>query len=184
MLHRIWVVCFYFFLLNILGTFHIVDTDMTPALKTALAAKIKYTLHTYEHDPNVTTYGLEAADALGISPDQIFKTLVISLSGLKDPLAVGIVPVSTQLDLKSFAVAAHSKKAAMADARDAERATGYVIGGISPLGQRRRLPTIMDLSALAYRTIYVSAGKRGLQIELAPGDLIRLCAARTAKISR
>lgn len=157
---------------------------MTPAVKAALAAKIKYTLHEYKHDPNVTAYGLEAADALGISPDQIFKTLVVSLSGLKDPFAVAIVPVSAQLDLKSFAIAAQAKKAVMADARNAERASGYVLGGISPLGQRKRLPTIMDLSALKYRTIYVSAGKRGLQIELAPDDLIRLCAAGTANICR
>jgi len=157
---------------------------MTPAVKAALAAKIIYTLHEYEHDPNLTAYGPEAADALGISPDRIFKTLVVSLSGSKDPLAVAIVPVSAQLDLKSFAIAANAKKAAMADARDAERASGYVLGGISPLGQRKRLPTIMDLSALAYRTIYVSAGKRGLQIELAPNDLSRLCAARTADICR
>ena len=160
------------------------DIDMTPAINAALAAKIKYTLHEYEHDPNVTAYGLEVADALGISPGQIFKTLVVSLSGLKDPLAVAIVPVSTQLDLKSFAFAAHAKKAAMADAKDAERATGYVLGGISPLGQRKRLATIIDLSALKYRAIYVSAGKRGLQIELSPDDLIRLCAAETANICR
>jgi len=157
---------------------------MTPAVKSALAAKIQYTLHEYEHAPNVNAYGPEAAAAMGISPDQIFKTLVVSLSGSKAPLAVGIVPVSTQLDLKSIAVAARAKKAAMADSKDAERATGYVLGGISPLGQRRRLPTIIDLSALKYRTIYVSAGKRGLQVELAPDDLIRLCAAETAKISR
>ena len=158
--------------------------DMTPAVKAARAAKIKFTLHEYDHNPNVTAYGLEAADALGISPDQIFKTLVVSVSGLKDLLAVAIVPVSAQLDLKSFAIAAHAKKAAMADARDAERASGYVLGGISPLGQRKRLPTIMDRSALKFRTIYVSAGKRGLQIELAPDDLIRLYAAGTANICR
>jgi len=158
--------------------------DMTPAVKAARAAKIKFTLHEYDHNPNVTAYGLEAADALGISPDQIFKTLVVSVSGLKDLLAVAIVPVSAQLDLKSFAIAAHAKKAAMADARDAERTSGYVLGGISPLGQRKRLPTIMDRSALKFRTIYVSAGKRGLQIELAPDDLIRLCAAGTANICR
>jgi len=169
---------------DILRTFHIIDTDMTPAVKAALAAKIKYTLHEYKHDPNVTAYGREAADALGVSPDRIFKTLMVSLSGLKDPLAVGIVPVSAQLDLKSFAAAAHAKKAALADAKDAERATGYVLGGISPLGQRKRLPTIVDLSALKYRTIYVSAGKRGLQIELAPDDLIRLCGAKTAGVCR
>ena len=157
---------------------------MTPAVNAALAAKIKYSLHEYEHDPNVNAYGPEAAAALGITPDRVFKTLVVSLSGSKDTLAVGIIPVSTMLDLKSFAAAARSKKASLADAKDAERATGYVLGGISPLGQRRRLPTIVDLSALTYRTIYGSAGKRGLQIELAPGDLIRLCAAETADICR
>jgi len=157
---------------------------MTPAVKAVLAAKVKYTLHEYKHDPNVTAYGPEAADALGISPDRIFKTLVVSLSGSKDPLAVAVLPVSAQLDLKSFAIAANAKKAAMADARDAERVSGYVLGGISPLGQRKRLPTIIDLSALEHRTIYVSAGKRGLQIELAPNDLSRLCSAATAAICR
>jgi len=157
---------------------------MTPAVKAALAAKVQYTLHEYKHDPNVTAYGPEAAEALGISPDRIFKTLVVSLSGSKDPLAVAVLPVSAQLDLKSFAIAANAKKAVMADARDAERTSGYVLGGISPLGQRKRLPTLIDLSALEHRTIYVSAGKRGLQIELAPNDLIRLCAARTADICR
>jgi len=106
------------------------------------------------------------------------------LSGSKDPLAVAVLPVSAQLDLKSFAIAANAKKAAMADARDAERVSGYVLGGISPLGQRKRLPTIIDLSALEHRTIYVSAGKRGLQIELAPNDLSRLCSAATAAICR
>lgn len=156
---------------------------MTPAVNAAIAAKIKYTLHAYAHDPDVNAYGLEAAAALGIRPEQIFKTLMVSLSGLKEPIAVGIVPVSAQLDLKSFAIAAHAKKAVMADAKDAERTTGYVLGGISPLGQRKRLLTIIDEAALNYPTIYVSAGKRGLQIELSPGDLIRLCAARTAPIS-
>jgi len=157
---------------------------MTPAVKAAQAAKIKYTLHEYVHDPDFGAYGPEAADALGVSPDQVFKTLVVSLDGSTDPLAVAILPVSTQLNLKAFAVSARTKQAAMADARDAERATGYVLGGISPLGQRRQLPTIVDGSAFKYRTIYVSAGKRGLQIELAPDDLIRLCRARTAEICR
>lgn len=156
---------------------------MTPAVNAARAAKIRYTLHEYEHDPEANAYGQEAARALGISPDRIFKTLVVALVGATDTLAVGIVPVSSQLDLKSFAAAAHAKKAAMANAKDAEKATGYVLGGISPIGQRRRLMTLMDTSALNYATIYVSAGKRGLQIELAPEDLIRLCAAETAPIA-
>lgn len=156
---------------------------MTPAVKAALAARITYTLFEYEHDPNTVAYGLEAAEALGLGPDRVFKTLVVSLTAAKDPTAVAIVPVSTRLNLKAFAIAVHAKKAILAEAREAEKATGYVLGGISPLGQRRRLPTYLDRSALNFPTVYVSAGKRGLQMELAPSDLLHLCAAIPVDIS-
>ncbi len=149
-----------------------------------MAAKITYTLFEYEHDPNTVSYGPEAAEALGLSPDRVFKTLVVTLTGAKDPIAIAIVPVSTRLDLKAFAIAARAKKAVLAEAKEAEKATGYVLGGISPLGQRRRLPTYMDRSALKFPTVYVSAGRRGLQMELAPSDLMHLCAAIPVDIGR
>jgi len=155
---------------------------MTPAVRAASRAGIRYSLHEYRHDPGANAYGPEAAAALGVDPNRVFKTLVVSLSGSTAPLAIALVPVPLQLDLKAFAAAAHAKKAAMADVKTAERATGFVVGGISPLGQRRRFPTIVDISVLGHPTVFVSAGKRGLQLELAPDDLIRLCAAATAPI--
>lgn len=141
-------------------------------------------MHEYAHDADADSYGREASDALGVPPERLFKTLLVSLQGGKHPLAVAIVPVSHQLNLKSVAAAAGAKKAAMAEPADAERATGYVVGGISPLGQKKRLPAFIDASAANFKTIYVSAGKRGLQIELAPGDLVRLCRAETGDIRR
>lgn len=153
----------------------------TPATVAATKAKIEFTLHPYEPDPEIASYGEAAAAALGITGDQIFKTLVAAVDGA---LTVGIVPVSAALDLKALAAATGGKRAAMADPADAERATGYVVGGISPLGQRRRLPAVIDASASALRTVYVSAGRRGLQIELAPADLVRLTGARVAPIAR
>ncbi|GAA4230640.1 Cys-tRNA(Pro) deacylase [Actinomadura meridiana] len=153
----------------------------TPATVVAAKAKIEFTLHPYEPDPDADSYGQAAADALGISPDQIFKTLLADVDGR---LTVGVVPVSASLDLKALAGAAGGKKARMAEPRDAERATGYVVGGISPLGQRRRLPTVIDESVSALATVYVSAGRRGLQIELVPADLVRLTDARLAAIAR
>jgi Cys-tRNA(Pro)/Cys-tRNA(Cys) deacylase len=157
---------------------------MTPAIKTVKKAKIKYVLHEYAHDPKTNAYGLEAAKSLGVNPDQVFKTLVVSISEQNDRLAVGIVPVSKQLDLKALAASAHCKKAVMAKAKMVEKTTGYVIGGISPIGQRKRLQTFIDISAQKFSTVYVSAGKRGLQIELAPSDLTKLSTARYAHISR
>ncbi|MCP9954993.1 Cys-tRNA(Pro) deacylase [Actinomadura madurae] len=153
----------------------------TPATVAAAKAGIEYTLHTYEVDADAASYGEAAADALGLPHDQIFKTLLAEVDG---NLTVGVVPVSASLDLKALAAAAGGKKARMADPRDAERATGYVVGGISPLGQRRRLPTVVDASVSALGTVYVSAGRRGLQIELVPADLVRLTGARVAAIAR
>lgn len=136
-------------------------------------------LHPYTHDPAAASYGTEAAEALGTAPEKVFKTLMVEVEGR---LAVGVVPVSGNLDLKAFAAALGAKKAAMADPAAAERRTGYVLGGISPLGQRQASPTVIDDSALSFETVLVSGGKRGLDIELAPADLIRLTSAVTAAI--
>lgn len=157
---------------------------MTPAINLLKKSKIPHTMHEYTHDAEADSYGREAFEALGIPAERMFKTLLVSLQGGKRPLAVAIVPVSHQLNLKSVAAAAGAKKAAMADPADAERATGYVVGGISPLGQKKRLPAFVDASAQNYATIYVSAGKRGLQIELSPDDLILLCRAKLSDIRR
>ncbi len=157
---------------------------MTPAIRAARAAGIVFTEHSYRHDRGATGYGLEAAEALGLDPRRVFKTLLVALNGGPRRLAVPIVPVSGQLDLKAMAGACGAKKAEMADPVQAERVTGYVVGGISPLGQRRRLPTVLDASAVTFDTIFVSGGRRGLDIELAPGDLLRLCQASTAAIGR
>ena len=157
---------------------------MTPAIKTAEKAKITFAVHEYAHDPHADSYGLEAATALGVNELQVFKTLLVSLQGGPASLAVGIVPVACQLVLKAFATAAGAKKATMADPRQAERVTGYVVGGISPLGQKKRLLTLIDSSATDFDTVFVSAGRRGLEIELAPQDLQTLCHARLANIRR
>ena len=138
----------------------------TPAIATVQQAGIHFELHEYEHDSAADSYGLEAAEKLGIDPARVFKTLVLTVDGA---LAVACVPVSAQLDLKAI-----GKRTLMADKTHAERATGYVSGGISPLGQRRRLPTHLDASALEHKTILVSAGRRGLQVELDPRELVRL----------
>ena len=142
---------------------------------------IPYTVHTYDHDPRHGSYGAEAAQALGAALGRVFKTLVADVDGT---LTVGVVPVAAQLDLKALAAAVGGKKAAMADAAAAERATGYVTGGISPLGQRRRLRVVIDATALEFPTVYCSGGRRGLEIELAPGDLVRAAHATVAPISR
>ena len=147
---------------------------MTPAVVAAERAGIPFTLHEYEHEPGAT-YGEEAAAKTGIDPERVFKTLVVDRDG---SLAVAIVPVAAQLDLRAL-----GKRAALADRAAAERATGYVLGGISPLGQRKRLPTLLDASALAFETIYVSGGRRGVELELAPADLVRLTAARVERIT-
>jgi len=142
---------------------------------------IPYTVHTYDHDPRHGSYGAEAAQALGVAVGRVFKTLVADVDGA---LAVGVVPVAAQLDLKALAAAVGGKKAVMADASAAERATGYVTGGISPLGQRRRLRVVIDATALEFPTVYCSGGRRGLEIELAPGDLVRAANATVAPIAR
>ena len=138
-------------------------------------------MRTYEHDPAAPSYGLEAAAALGVTPERVFKTLVADVDGR---LVVGVVPVGGSLDLKALAAAVGGKRAAMADPSAAERSSGYVRGGISPLGQRKALDTVVDSSALEHPTVLVSGGRRGLEVELAPSDLVALTRARTAPISR
>ncbi len=147
---------------------------MTPAINLAKKKKIAHTVHQYDHDPRAQSYGLEAAEVLGQNPQQVFKTLLFALNGVANQLAVAIIPVSEQLNLKLAAKAAKAKKADMANPDIAQKVTGYVVGGISPLGQKKALPTFIHQSALEFDTICVSAGKRGLEIELAPNDLASL----------
>jgi Cys-tRNA(Pro)/Cys-tRNA(Cys) deacylase len=153
----------------------------TPATVALTRAGIAFSLHPYDHDPRAGSYGLEAAAALGVEAARVFKTLLASVDG---KLVVGVVPVAGQLDLKALARAAGGSKAVMADPKLAERTTGYVVGGISPIGQRKALPTVVDDSALAYDTVFVSGGRRGLDLELAPADLIRIAGAITGQIGR
>ena len=155
---------------------------MTPAINVARKAGIAHRIHEYDHDPAAPSYGLEAAEKLGVDPKRVFKTLVVELDDGK--LAVGIMPVASSLNLKAIAAALGAKRAEMADMAKAERTTGYVAGGISPLGQKKRLPTILDESAAAHSTIFVSAGRRGLEIELSPEDLLKLTGGRSAQITR
>jgi Cys-tRNA(Pro)/Cys-tRNA(Cys) deacylase len=152
----------------------------TPAIALLARLGIAHSVHVYEHDRQRGAYGLEASDALGVAPERVFKTLVAEVDGA---LTVGVVPVAGQLDLKALAAAAGGKRAAMADVAAAERATGYVAGGISPLGQRKRLPVVVDTSALGFATIFCSGGRRGLEIELAPADLVRAAGAVVAAIA-
>ncbi|MEU3598087.1 Cys-tRNA(Pro) deacylase [Streptomyces sp. NPDC006798] len=156
-------------------------TGGTPATVALTAAGTAYTVHAYEHDPASASYGDEAARALGVGPDRVFKTLVADVDG---ELTVAVVPVAGQLDLKALASAVGGKRAAMADPAAAERTTGYVRGGISPLGQRKRLRTVLDASAADHTTICVSAGRRGLEVELSPTDLAALTRATLAPIAR
>lgn len=144
-------------------------------------AGVAFVVRAYEHDPTAPSFGLEAAAALGVEPGRVFKTLLADVDGR---LVVGIVPVDRQLDLKALAGVVGAKRAAMADAAVAERATGYVVGGISPLGQRRSHHTVLDASAGDHATILVSGGKRGLDLELAPADLVRATEATIAAIAR
>ncbi len=153
----------------------------TPATVALTKAKVEFTTHAYEHDPAAKSFGLEAADALGLAPEQVFKTLLVEVDG---KLTVGVVPVDKQLDLKAIASAAGGKKAVMADPAAAERTTGYVVGGISPIGQKRALPTVVDSTATDHPTVYVSGGRRGLDIGLSPADLITVTNACTAAIAR
>ena len=143
-------------------------------------ARVPFTLHEYAHDPRHDSYGLEASEALGVPPERVFKTLVAAVDG---KLAVGVVPVHRQLDLKALAAAVGGKKAVLAEVAAAERATGYVAGGISPVGQKRRLPVVIDASALEQATMFCSAGRRGLEIELAPADLVTAAGATVAPIA-
>ena len=167
----------------------------TPATVALTRAGISFTVHAYDHDPSASSYGLEAADALNLDPARVFKTLMAAVDGR---LVVGIVPVSGQLDLKALAralggskavmaevaAAVGGKRATMAEPAAAERATGYVVGGISPIGQKRSHPTVLDESATGFETVYVSGGRRGLDIGLAPADLARVTNATVAPIGR
>lgn len=153
----------------------------TPATVALDRAGVAYTVHPYDHDPRAASFGLEAAAALGVDPARVFKTLLATLDGT---LVVGIVPVSGQLDLKALARALGGSKAAMADVADAERITGYVAGGISPVGQKRRLRTVLDASAIDHPTIYVSGGRRGLDLEIDPADLVAITEAITDRVGR
>lgn len=153
----------------------------TPATVALTAAGVAFTVHSYEHDPAHPSYGEEAAEAMGVSPDRVFKTLVADVDGA---LTVAVVPVAGSLDLKALASAVGGKRAVMADPALAERTTGYVRGGISPLGQRKKLRTVLDESASAHGTICVSAGRRGLEVELSPDDLAALTDAVRAPIGR
>ncbi|MBK1673415.1 Cys-tRNA(Pro) deacylase [Ectothiorhodospira shaposhnikovii] len=149
---------------------------MTPGVQQVKKAGVVHTVHAYDHDPSSDAYGKEAAQKLGLPEDRVFKTLVVSLDG--NALAVAVVPVASMLSMKGIARAAGARKAAMADKTLVERTTGYVLGGVSPLGQRKRLTTYIDDSAQGFPTMFVSAGRRGLQIELSPLDLARLTQAR------
>lgn len=155
---------------------------MTPGIQAARKAGVAHIIHEYDHDPGNTNYGTEAADKTGTDPHRVFKTLVVAIDG--GELAVGIVPVSGMLSMKLIARAAGGKKATMADPEDVQRSTGYVLGGVSPLGQKKRLKTFLDLSAEAFDTIYVSAGRRGLEIELSPQDLRALTGGRLAPLQQ
>jgi Cys-tRNA(Pro)/Cys-tRNA(Cys) deacylase len=152
----------------------------TPATTALTQANVPFTLHPYEHDPRAEAYGEEAAEALGVAPERIFKTLIAAVDGR---LVCAVVPVAGRLDLKALAAAAGGKRAELANPAAAQRATGYVLGGISPLGHRSRMAVVVDESAEAFDTVFVSAGRRGLQVELAPSDLVRLTAATLAPIA-
>jgi Cys-tRNA(Pro)/Cys-tRNA(Cys) deacylase len=153
---------------------------MTPGINVAKKAKITHKVHEYAHDSSSESYGLEAAEKLGIPESRVFKTLVVNLDNKE--LAVGVIPVSSMLSMKLIAKVAGAKKAKMAEPSEVERSTGYVLGGVSPLGQKKRLKTIIDSSAKHHSTIYISAGRRGLEIELSPDDLIKLVNGDLAEI--
>ncbi|MEO5832528.1 MAG: Cys-tRNA(Pro) deacylase [Nakamurella sp.] len=155
-------------------------TTPTPGIAALVRAGTAHTLHPYHHDPRSTAFGDEVVAALDLDPYRVFKTLVAQVDQV---LVVGVVPVAAQLDLKALAAAVGGKKAAMAAVAAAERSSGYVAGGISPLGQRRRLATVVDESARSFPTVFVSAGKRGLQVELDPADLVAVTGGRYARIA-
>lgn len=157
---------------------------MTPAINLLQKSGRDFRIHEYKHDPSSGAYGLEAIEALQLEAARVFKTLLVMLDGNPKKLAVGIIPAQEKLDLKAIAKATRAKKAEMADPKQAERITGYLVGGISPLGQKRALPTVLDDSALPFASIFVSGGRRGLEIELEPAVLLELCRADIAAICR
>lgn len=157
---------------------------MTPAVNALRKTPHTFLLHEYTHDPAAHSYGLEAADALQLDPARVFKTLLVMLDANPRQMAVGILPVTHSLDMKAIAKGLGVKKAEMADPKQAERMTGYVLGGISPLGQKKRLPTLLDESALGFETVFVSGGRRGLEIELSPASLVQLCSAAVVALCR
>jgi Cys-tRNA(Pro)/Cys-tRNA(Cys) deacylase len=158
---------------------------MTPAVRLLEAAGVEFSLHEYDRGGDLHDFGREAANALGLPADQVFKTLVVSVDrgGASPTLAVAVVPVSCQLSLKLAATALAAKRVAMADQHDAERSSGYIVGGISPFGQRRVLPTIVDSTAELFDVVYVSGGKRGLDLGVAPADLVSILDATVADIT-
>jgi Cys-tRNA(Pro)/Cys-tRNA(Cys) deacylase len=155
---------------------------MTPAIKSLEKAKAQFNIHEYDHDANAESYGLEAAEKLGVEPNRVFKTLVVMLDA-KD-YAVGIIPVSAMLSMKQIAKAAGAKKAAMADKQQVERMTGYVLGGVSPFGQKKLLKTFVDASAQLHPGIYVSAGRRGLEVEVTPDTFKIILRAQFADLTQ
>ncbi len=154
---------------------------MTPAINLVKKAKIQHRIHEYEHDPGTQAYGEEAVEALGLDANQVFKTLLAKIDDKE--LVVAIIPVPVQLNLKSIASAAGGKRAKMADIKEAEGVTGYVAGGISPLGQRKKLRTFIDESAFSYDEMFISAGRRGLEISLAPQELVTLLNAKSYSLA-
>jgi Cys-tRNA(Pro)/Cys-tRNA(Cys) deacylase len=157
------------------------EASGTPATVALHTAGIAFSQHPYEHDPSARSFGLEAAEVLGLPPEQVFKTLVVDTG---DGLAVAVVPVAGSLDLKAMAAALGVKRVTMADPGAAQRSSGYVLGGISPVGQRRALPTVVDESAELFDVVYVSGGRRGLDLGLSPADLVRVTRAVVADVAR
>ena len=155
---------------------------MTPAINCAKKAKIEYSVHQYDHDSGNVSYGLEAAEKLGVLPERVFKTIVVKLDATQ--LVVAILPVNSMLSMKNVAKACGGRKAEMADKVEVQRSTGYVLGGVSPIGQKKSLKTVVDQSAQQYPTIYVSGGRRGLEIELNAQDLQTLTLATFAALSQ
>ncbi|BCS96012.1 Cys-tRNA(Pro)/Cys-tRNA(Cys) deacylase [Desulfoluna limicola] len=157
---------------------------MTPAINLLKKKKIKHNVHSFKHDPNFGAYGDEVVEKLGFEAERVFKTIIVALDGNGKNLCGAIVPVTGLTDLKHVAKAAGAKKAAMADPKEAERATGYITGGISPVGHKKRIPLLLDAQAMDHPTIMVSGGKRGLELELAPEDLIAATGAKVASIHK